>query len=55
MKQSLNSFHPRSPKEGEGLGSPTLSCTIDKVYCAQPPPPKVKRNNNTYIFFYKGY
>ena len=31
-----SNFHPRPPEEGRGLGSPALSCTINKVHCTQP-------------------
>ncbi|CAD7679924.1 unnamed protein product [Nyctereutes procyonoides] len=32
----LTSFTSQSLRKGRGLGSPTLSCTINIVYCTQP-------------------
>lgn len=40
ISRPLHSLHPRTPGEGEGLESPTLSCTINKAYSVQPLPPK---------------
>ena len=32
-----SSLHPKPPEERRGLGSPALSCTINKVHCTPPP------------------